>query len=798
MTSAKKILWSALDDGCGVRDLLKIAKRIMDKILENHQYTYAAFHYRSRILPEGRRSPFSINLAETKDKVLDLRSEKDSVTDETWIRLFVDNLLRSYLYIFGRDSSFSENCILATKHRPHNLGNEAKLFDDTAVSLIFRKSEQIPKKQTESTDTSGNFKIEQIEIPNVLYNCLSWHGRIGELMWNAVAEALRSKAELEKKPLDKIQDFDIPEYRMVSSILEDRFKTIGATVPFSLLRARALAVGHYLLESAGDTNPIIVAEQKFFDLMNHRPDRDRDFFLRVVQAASVFTELLGEELTVFSLRSVMGEPDVTTPLRSAVSVRGALTSHVKRSVDSGWRELDDLVDSERVHCLDIWSGLTIYGYNASMKEMTTKAIKALQVLTASCTEGPDTNSGKAKRDLKAMLNAVLIGPNEVGISLRKLQKLDGEQRRWVIAAMAAGHGLRGTKHEGKHLTINIAVGTEVEFRAALAPIYKFRNATANQLLAQQDVQISDPTENLKDFQSKLKTLVRRYHSLLDASFRFICISAKPGGPLELCYIADAMGRHHASTVSETLKGIVTESGFVLARVEPSQKVMVSTRTEVDYRFTYSPLFYCRPADRGFRTRHSSADAQNNLSNLMEVVKELPSDDERAWKSFVDDVLGPTIETVSENPHEGGLVVVVSDQKKLKGDGTPYFSMPEGDVRLCVRPDNRIEYVGPDAFRRLLVQDGAMVVDAKSREIVPRIQLLGSLEDLDSVIKSDIKRDYQQAPPAWGTRHLSALQFVASILNKDDVTVHCFVISQDGDVHYMTNKSGDILKPLVVG
>jgi len=783
------------DDAKDIGFILKTAKTVMDGALGT-QHRYAAFHYRSRLLEEGRQSPCSIgsDKRRTKTKVLSQKCEPVRVNDDKWISLFLDNLLRAYLYVYGRDISFSENCILAIERQFRGSKRKLRPLEADPVSLVIRTrdDEYLPKNRKNC-----------ISIPPELFNCLTWRGHINKRLWEAVAKVLHAKMQCQH--WDEKRGFDIPEYRMVWSRLEKPRKVGKESLPFSELKNRAISAAYYLYEK-NKPKSIRQAERAFSQTISHRKG-ELDFFFRVIQAACTFTPLIGESLTVIPFLCLNGGNrslrDLFISTFNSSTLNTAWQNVVTHLSNNNWP--DD--------CFDQYSGLTAYWDNRGdiVREDRDQTIKYLRLLSVL----PNGQTSQATKRKTRILPGTLTGivnddrneDNKKALEELK-SRLGNEKYHWLFPALAAADVLRSVRHEGKRLALNVVVGTELEFRATLVPVYKFtRNDKSANIIRMQD-----PTESnlsLRSFQDMLRVLVRRYFTLLDARFRFLCIARRPKGTLELCYLADAMESMYASTVSETLRRLVEEGGFALARVESSGKAVISVRDGSSYR----TIFSCRPLGRGFDItvqplgKKGENDLEVNRIYMSDLSKQLVlMSSKSSWNNFVTNIMTPTVEVVSEDPGEGGIIVLSPDLKKLNKGGAKsakYFEMPEGEARLCIRPDDSIVYIDRETFRRLVVQDGATLIDAKSGAILSRIQLLGALgkREFNKVLNSEVPSQYKDRPAEWGTRHISALQFVASILYKRRPRIqhiHCFVISHDGDVHYMTDKTRGLFTEVMIG
>jgi hypothetical protein len=254
-------------------------------------------------------------------------------------------------------------------------------------------------------------------------------------------------------------------------------------------------------------------------------------------------------------------------------------------------------------------------------------------------------------------------------------------------------------------------------------------------------------------------------------------------------IADLKEEYHRATTSQTADQIVTRSGLTFVHLDPSARVRVFAQTKPDAKHktpSYDLFFRCGAAGHWEAPRIEGA----RFMKLPQVIEQLEavSNDvplQQLWRRFLQKTLSPVVENISEDPYAGAIIVLLRNQQSLLGR---YLSLPEADVRLEAEPENSVEYTSEEPFKRMAVQDGATIVSWETGKIQPRVQLLGSVSDDE--LKAAIQANATLADKSteWGTRHMSAVCFIVSLLNDQSIDdpVYCFVVSQDGEVHLMRN------------
>jgi len=737
-------------------------------------YSYIAFHYRSSFLPEGRESP-NVFSPELEKRLAGLRpaSGQTRPSDYEWADTLLDSLLLVYLYIFGRDSSFSENCILRAERglARDNMGG----IDQTAptsprlgVALSIRKKgQQLP---------SFPETVPHMIIPQLYFEALQCE-ELSKRLTTAVIHALGEK--------EGTHLCGIGDCRQVERYLQR--DAAPGTADFSTLRKRGIEVALYHLQKEDATSEVVKSAQTFYQCVHpekHEADApewaayteaDRRYFLRVIQACSVFTPLLGETVLVV-----------------------AFPGYRPRERDDRGKFLGTIEDQDlgvvrnyftaRPRLRDFWSGLSIYSSENLLDRvpLTAVAIKGITMVGAPVRHVPRATRYdlvEKRYGLRGLAGTFkdIIGPTDTGRGV------------WSILGLVAADCLRNLRHEGSHLAFNLAIGSDVEFRQVLTPIYNVRGTVCS---GRTLVDIVTDRHALEDFQRTLRAFTLRNYAFVQGQHRFVCLT--PGESVEFRNIADLRDEYQAGTWSEMMGAVLATSGLVVARVTPGglAKIMVSVQ-ESDGRRPLHVVFQCDANGRWTCPLRSDRDGADILEfqalrlELQGALHEIPRGPE-----FVDQVMMPAIEALAENPSEGGTIVLLRDSQNLRKFEGRYFKLAEGPISLDFQPDLRIEFVGRETFRRFLVQDGATIINCATGDLLSRAQLLGAPIDAEGESKlAELVNScgtLKEKMPTWGTRHVSALRFVMSVrFVRDTEPVQSVVISQDGDVHFFSsNASAD--------
>jgi hypothetical protein len=746
------------------------------------QHRYVAFHYRSSVLPEGRYSPFTFNHA-TLTTVSAVVKAPDGLENEMWARLFLESLLQTYLFIMGRDASFSEYCILSAQDVDGGGDKDGWQYPRPMSLVILRDG---GTKNLSVPDTVVTPRV--IFLPEAYYEILT--RRLGKednpdkphslpgRMYKAVKTVMETKksriSNWEEAVLDSIAD-----YRKVYHLLENpdvSHDPIGWPMSFTCLQRRSIesALCRCAREISADTGgnpPILKAAKEFFGdpipLGEEREVQLRHFF-RVIQATFLFEPLLGDDITVYPFKTLS---------TSKVLDQKEKRMYLENLKDAKWSTNE--FDNKYPTLPDLFSGITVYGASNSDGSEVARVLAFLKALSFAVTAC--WRVSRVKVDFRDETLQRFFSPRDKKKIMSKLQHWTPSDRQdWLWIGIIAGDRLRGVAHEGKRLGLNLAIGTDVEFRDVLRPVYAVRNparAAARGL-----------GELLENFPKALRTFVRRNSSFLDVPHRFVCLKMGPGPTVQVDQIADLKEEYHRATTSQTAKEIVTQSGLTFVHLDPSARVRVFAQTKPDAKGKAScDLFFrCGAAGHWEAPRIERA----RFMKLPQVIEQLRAVSKKvalpqSWPRFVEKTLGPVIEDISEDPFAGAIIVIVENQDKLRGR---YIDLPEADVRLEAEPENNVEFASQGPFKRMAAQDGATIVSWKTGRIQPRVQLLGNVSDQVLAQTLNGNKTLGEKATEWGTRHMSAVCFVARLL-QDEFTdpVYCIVISQDGEVHLMRNR-----------
>lgn len=789
-----------------INDLLKSASELIQTGMKGLNYNYAAFHYRSSLLKEGRDSPFSFDKKELLSNVLCHKPKTWKFSDNEWIHDFLSSLLNTYLYIFGRDTSFSENCILWAEQQQnfHKRYSPKKGETDTlspkniniqSVSLTINLD---ANRATSSFSPSSHI---QLIIPSNYYAYLTINGQIPSLLWEEVRNAIEEKAKKEENSKNATL-CQIGEFRKIYYYLEHPENNKR---PFSLLKKRGIEVATYFFLMERESSLISNAAKEFFKFVDPNKvgkdlpkwpysEEDIQFFFRVIQAACVFTCLLGETMTVFPFQCYR-------PLDPVSEKDFRVLAWTTIQNMSSWEDKSPLQDDSEKR--DFCSALTVYSQTENLKphvERIRQILFSFMILSYfASTSGADISSNPDNFNNWDNLLSYFIKDDQIKDVKEQLRvTLHPNKIHWPIIALASADCLRGVKHEGKALSINMAIGSDVEFREVLTPIYSIDIVNSEGI-----PKFGQDPKFFECFQNKLRSFVRRNFSLVEDQYRFICIKIGYDGTIILRYISDLREDYHESTFSEIIKRIVPKTGLTIARVDAFGKATIFSRA-VD---NSHKLIFRSSAHGYWQTLlgNKHDEYQKSLSELIEEIKKLRNkskSENQNWERFVRYILAPTIEQVSENPFAGGIIILVHDENQFK---ERHFRMPEGAAKIELSPANNIEFIDLDTFRRLIIQDGATVINIDTGNMSSRIQLATKgFNDLDKFTGKFYSAYIKRKACEWGTRHLSVLHFIASSIkntNKEHELkkkVYCFIISQDGDVHVMVNRKEELCKSVLMG
>jgi len=792
--------------------ILKFVPDIIKEALKGRKYRYAALHYRSVYLSEGRDSPADLNCDEVWDALACIADDEcglDESQHKPALEKIIRSIVRTYLYIFGRDISFSENYILRQQQK------ERKPRDTTTntgswVQLKFSSDDE--GLSGKSSESSGGVLC----IPPKYYKALTYDE---SLVRRFIREVLEQTLQTEGDPLLSCT----ADYRRVLLRLEQESEEGTA---FSDIRQRGLEVALYYLSqdlSQGDEKAIVEAYDTFKrDVASNSlgddsrsEEQHRRYFLRVVQAASIFKELLGDTLTVFPFPGIRSLDE---------SLAGELQGHI--GCCDSVEQLKATLQGYLALRSDLWSGLTVYSSSKpeEMREDVERAIAGICALTASVplsrdqvapTPSDQKPANSIQRFCRETLSSHYLDPQSLGGDPLAPQcmvndLIENPQRMWPAFGVVCADCLRDVKHEGKVLGVSLAIGTDVEFRQVFTPLYEVQ-AENGQVATRASLHgwdLSNATDH-REFSETLRNFARRNYAFLDRHDIFVCIRALGGARVEPCYVAQLLPEYHTSTFGETVNRVISTSGVTIARMSASGQGKVFARPAVSgtpealetkkstNRADRAELVYfCDPHHLWKRVGpRQEGDGDWRLEDLKQRLHELSS--EGAWCSFVCNRLIPVIESIAEDAEEGGTIVIVKEAQ-AQPLLAQYFQLSEADLRLDLSAEHTIDLVPRDTLRRFVVQDGATIIDLRKRSIMPRIQLLAlpprrecsEIVNLKSQFPSQcyIRRKMAE----WGTRHMSTLSFVMwarqKEVRKKVGTISAVVISADGEVHYLENNS----------
>lgn len=776
---------------------------------------YLVCHFRSSFLPEGRQSSFVISekVKETVNKCV--ARPFCFGEDDNWAAVFLESLLSSYLYIFGRDMSFSEHMILeASRHKKND--------DPVFLTILPNNTDEPPSKPEIDT---------HIVIPNEYFNYLTVTNILPDLLWNAVKIVLEEKNK-PLQPKEGCQSLDtFYDYRKVLYKCESLARGLKYS-SFEALKNRGIEVAMYFCSIADKGSDIAKAINAFYaDGSNGSWPYEEDdlrLFFGIIQAACIYVPLLGNTLMVYPFTIYRFD---NTPDSLPKDLMIYLGTETNKTGGKTWDELveahgelwNELVETHKSifeshsaaldSMKDLYSSLVIY-HDDPGKSLIEKmhnlliSIQLLSIYTGPHIVKPKSADDKLKDWLGSYIRKEVSGDGEKSVEKDYLNdivqslKKHLKEKYWPLISLAAADCLRGLKHEGKSIEINVAVGTEVEFREVLRPIYNIEpvinkdNADASPM---ETFDIMDSV-GLMTFQAYLRSLIRRNYSFLGSPFRFICLKAGQDGIVAFKYIADIKEKYHRNVFSEMVKAITPLSELTLARVDATGKANIFSRHN---QLKHKLVFQCSPQGE-WRTGllENDANCYENLSKIQDEFKNLCNTLD--WEQFIENVFVPSIESISEDHSAGGTIVFLHDASQYI---KKYFTMPEGKFRVSLKPANYLKYVDFDTFRSQLIQDGATLIDMKTQEIFSRIQLVAktSKDESFTTLTAALNLPIRDKIHEWGTRHLSSLNFICSVSDETpDVEqrlhnhVHCFVISQDGDVHHMAlAKEGISCKQLLM-
>lgn len=732
---------------------------------------YKVFHFRSPLVEEGRTSPLclgdTVKDVLIKDKYSKI-PEPDKINYNVYVNNFFKSLLNSYLYIFGRDVSFSENCILHAE-RKNDTSGLANTHE--TITLTIKSSEE-----SSTPSIIGHHIIIPYEYYQSLTQSIEKNPHcIPVLIINAVLECMSKNNSY---ILNSISD-----YRKALHLLENSLKN-----KFSKLQNRGIEVALYQASQEDSESEIAKSFSIFYKYVNieedeesipnwsNCPEKYLRFFFRVVQAASVFTFLLDENLSVTPFPTYYCNDYNQGPLATALSVA---ESWEKLRYDT--KELLNENNKSKFYSSIVVYWSSRYGAEDNMKENLILALSCLSPFYFSL--GSDNDLGSKNYDnILGSYFKYTDNIEETEKTEKTLESKLGDNYFWPIIALAGADTLRGIKHESQGASVNLAIGTDVEFREVLTPIFSI---TKNQEAFQMN-NLAD----LRKFQKYLRCLIKRHFYLINVPNRYICIKVENSGSVRIHNISDLRNEYHASTFSEIVRNVIPKSGLTIARTDSFGKANIFSRTK-DRK--HKLIFKCDAHD--YWTDIVSSDNGEHskyLSDVSQDISNLKADS--WWKNFVEDILMPTVEIVSENPLEGAAIVVAKMNDDIKN---AIAEMPgTGKFEIDPNPTNEVQYVDKETFKRHLIQDGATILYYDKGIIQPRIQLKGRVENFRKIL--DDNAYLKEKASMWGTRHLSCLHFIGEMQQKTK-KVFCIVISQDGEVHYMrSDDNKNICKSVMFG
>ncbi len=600
---------------------------------------------------------------------------------------------------------------------------------------------------------------------------------------------------------------DTGDYRRVLHYAESDFGQAGIGLPpLSTLRERGIQVALGKL-FARTPDREMLRQCRVFDLHlraahpacdSPQSEECAVISLRVIQAACVFSELLGQRMTVRAFPSFRPKEEDDTGL-----MRMELTSP-----DAGLATVKSHLRAKPRHH-DSWCALTVYedddavgGDGAgNLEPRAADVIAALQALTL--IRSPKAAPGDAAGDRTRLYTRYGLGETEAK-ELRA--KCEESKADWPLIGAVAAESVRDIRHEGKTVAANLAIGTDVEFRQVLTPIFNLGPDDQTAEMPRVTAVLTESKDEAR-FQRELRTFVRRNYSYIEGTNRFVCLAASSEHGLQLRYIADLRDEYHAATFSEMVSRVVPLSGVTLARVDSSGRARVVARTRdsrretdrgrrrerADIRGGNGPDLVMLECDALGRWRVCATPGDNpevvpfiRIGVLRRHLHQALGRSDRDGR-FLDRVLIPVIEAVSESPSEGATIVLL-DRQSQPESRRKYFQLPESRIAVDLHPDSNVKFVGRETFRRLIIQDGATIIDTRTGEIIPRAQLVAGPSS-DPLLHRFCARCGDPARgkvSEWGTRHISALRFIRSLRGNDRrrMSACCVVVSQDGDVHYL--------------
>jgi len=796
-------------DGGSLRDQWPILSSAIQQGLHaearNANHSYLAFHYRDSELPEGRRSPFGMSDAamerigkELAERFEDLRIKYSWTGEgqERFVQKYLNSYLQSYLYVFGRRSSFSELCIL--RHERLSGSSQAII---QSHSFLF----------TDEEHRVGTLSEESFVFPIGWANSLTHNELLVKLFARAVILAMQKFGWEELN--------DPIEYRTVERYLNEltaklrhdglprtyrelRYLCLYATVDEALRSGSHKAWVQSANRLSAFANDPLLTEDGFAVMFR---------YLRVVQALALFRSLLGNKINVYTFpmqflndsgsidmfrRDIRQNKDAISILQrlaSAFDYKGTKFTHSALAVYPGAGRGPAEGDASQDH----------------------RQIERLRVFVQSLTTVRSSGGSESPiepDDAKEYL-ARLFGKTDIKFSDISAQQDHKSSGSWYIYAVIICEALVGITHEGRRPAINIAIGTDVEFREVFRPLFSVsvpssrtdKNPTIKQLLR-------DPVLRRK-YSSDLIQFVRENYSFLNNVDRYLCFQLDQSGSVSspiLSILEDdpklALNYGHQGLppvpllISATIhaSGAVEVYHHVMKDGALAKHVGVKRSSRGDWGMFFgngtNGMPEGSPDGSGVESTVTSADLEARLRDFFvrhskQTTFENGNEDQvREWLGRV---VMPVIQRISVDMHNGCILVFEAFEE---GDpGSPQHSDPHPGMLLMRRGKWTLQFgrrgkltmdiLDANLLEEVAIQDGATVFDLTrpGGEIRFGQMLMGVPVGLAKV-HSEIQGKQ------WGTRHTSAYLYTEWVRKDPGREAVVLVVSQDGDVHWFDSTS----------